>query len=119
VILEGGLYGHDRQHGPDRFSTGLNDMPLGHKWIVVTNVPCDLKKPAARQHRRDLGFAIVGQRQGITLPLFPFPGRRAEREVEVLSRHLMISIHQILFALRQTSTFDNERKDEMMAPPEE
>src|ERR687889_94233 len=28
VFLKAGLYRHDRQHGLDRFTAGLNDMPL-------------------------------------------------------------------------------------------
>src|SRR5437867_7032731 len=109
----------NRQDSPKCVPADLDDPAFRDGRVIRADEPRHLDEWTVRQDGCHFRFAIMGQRQGIALPSFPLPEGRPQTEAEVAAGHIMVPVDQVPLVTQESLPFQDEGKDEMVAPPEQ
>lgn len=83
------LWGDDRKHRPERATRQLSQLPGLDVGIPKRHKAHNFHERPFRQYSRDLGLAVMGNRQRIALTSIPLPQRWCQRQFQGTTRDLV------------------------------
>lgn len=113
------LRGDDGENRSERTTRYLSQLPGLNLRIAQRDTPHNLHRRSFRQHCRNLGLTIMGNRERIPFTPLPLPQRRGQRKLQFMSRKLVKTAKELPFVLWNSCPFEQQGADDMVPPPHE